>query len=222
MSLLRRLFLLVLLAIVPILAVESTNKVYLFDDRVAATHDEAQRLAAMFDDEHARLVEGLRQLLSTWAESSTLRARDLADCQEMAERLRESYPAYLALNVTDEAGVSGARRCRWPSACPSAIVPMSASPGRPAASRSVNSSSAGTPINRPCPSRCPTATGPVSRPASSPRCSIWAGWRTISHASLCPQEPPSFSPTGRVSCSPACPRCPAQSASPCPSPIGRC
>jgi hypothetical protein len=49
MSLLRRLTLLVLLAIVPILAVEITNQVYLFNERVAATHDETERLATMFD-----------------------------------------------------------------------------------------------------------------------------------------------------------------------------
>jgi two-component system, sensor histidine kinase len=70
MSLLRRLILLVLLAIVPILAVEITNQISLRDERVAAIHDEAERLATLVDDEHARLVEGLRQLLSTWAESS--------------------------------------------------------------------------------------------------------------------------------------------------------
>src|SRR3954454_6308957 len=105
MSLLRRLVLLVLLAIVPIVAVEITDQVSLHDDRVAAIHDEAERLATLFDDEHARLIEGIRQLLSTWAESSALRARDMAGCQEMAERLRESYPAYLAITATDEAGV---------------------------------------------------------------------------------------------------------------------
>ena len=105
MSLLRRLILLVLLAIMPILAVEITNQIYLRNERVAAIHDEAERLAALVDDEHARLVEGLRQLLSTWAVSSALRERDMAGCQEMAERLRESYPAYLGITATDEAGV---------------------------------------------------------------------------------------------------------------------
>jgi two-component system, sensor histidine kinase len=105
MSLLRRLFLLVLLAIMPIFAIEITNQIYLRNERVAAIHDEAERLATSVDDEHARLVEGLRQVLSTWAESSVLRARDMAGCQEMAERLRESYPAYLAITATDEAGV---------------------------------------------------------------------------------------------------------------------
>src|SRR3954447_959178 len=105
MSLLRRLFLLVLLAIMPILAVEITDQLYLRSERVAAIHDEAERLATMFDDEHARLVEGLRQLLSTWAVFSALRMRDLAGCQDMAERLRESYPASLGISVTDEAGV---------------------------------------------------------------------------------------------------------------------
>ena len=75
MSLLRRLFLLVLLAIMPILAVEIANQVYLRNERVAATHDEVERLATMFDEEHGRIIAGLRQLLSTWAESSALRAR---------------------------------------------------------------------------------------------------------------------------------------------------
>jgi two-component system, sensor histidine kinase len=70
MSLLRRLVLLVLLAIMPILAVEITDQISLRNERVAAIHDEAERLAAMFDDEHAQLIEGLRQLLSTWVESS--------------------------------------------------------------------------------------------------------------------------------------------------------
>jgi PAS domain-containing protein len=105
MSLLRRLVLLVLLAIMPILAVEITDQISLRNDRVAATHDEAERLAAMFDDEHAQLVEGLRQLLSTWAESSALRERNMAGCQGMAERLRDSYPVYLGITATDEAGV---------------------------------------------------------------------------------------------------------------------
>ena len=64
MSLLRRLVLLVLLAIVPVLAVEFTNQISLRSERVAAIHDEAERLATLFDDEHARLVEDIRQLLS--------------------------------------------------------------------------------------------------------------------------------------------------------------
>src|SRR4051794_1217492 len=105
MSLLRRLVLLVLLAIVPILAVEFTNQIYMRNERVAAIHDEAERLAMMFDDEHSRLVEGIRQLLSTWAVSPALRERDMGGCQEMAEQLRQSYPAYLGITATDEAGI---------------------------------------------------------------------------------------------------------------------
>jgi PAS domain S-box-containing protein len=105
MSLLRRLILLVLLAIVPILAVEITNQISLRDERVAAIHDEAERLAVMFDDEHARLVEGIRQLLTTWAVSPALLARDMTGCQETAARLGESYPAYIGITATDEAGI---------------------------------------------------------------------------------------------------------------------
>src|SRR3954454_7181148 len=99
MSLLRRLFLLILLAIMPILVVEITDQAHLHNEQVAAIHDEAGRLATLFNDEHARMIEGIRQLLSTWSESSALRERDMARCQETAERLRESYPAYLTLQV---------------------------------------------------------------------------------------------------------------------------
>jgi two-component system, sensor histidine kinase len=104
-SLLRRLALPVFLVILPILTVEITNQVYLHRERVAAIYAEAERLAALVDDEHARMVEGIRQLLSTWAESPALRVRDMAGCQEMAERLRASYPAYLVLSATDETGL---------------------------------------------------------------------------------------------------------------------
>src|SRR3954463_2313890 len=102
MNLLRRLVLLVLLAIVPIVAFEITNQISLHDDRVAAIHDEAERLAVMFDEEHARRVGGIRPLLSPRGQASALRARDRAACQEMAERLRESYPASLGITATDE------------------------------------------------------------------------------------------------------------------------
>ncbi|UEM24382.1 PAS domain-containing protein (plasmid) [Skermanella mucosa] len=51
------------------------------------------------------MIEGLRQLLSTWAESPVLRDGDMAGCQEMAARLGRSYPAYLGVTATDGAGV---------------------------------------------------------------------------------------------------------------------
>src|SRR4051812_6909448 len=101
MSLLRRLFLLVLLAIMPLLAVEITNQISLRNERETAIHDEAKWLAAIVDDEPARLVGGTRQLLSPWAVPPALRERTRAGCQERAERLRDSYPASLGISVTD-------------------------------------------------------------------------------------------------------------------------
>jgi HAMP domain-containing protein len=105
MSLLQRLMLLILLLIIPVLGVETANNVYLKNERVAAVHNQAERLAALVDDEHARMFEGMHQLLNTWAESPVLRTRDMAGCQEMAERLRVKYPAYLVLGATNETGV---------------------------------------------------------------------------------------------------------------------
>jgi len=97
--------LLVLLLIIPVLGVETVNNVYLKNERVAAVHNQAERLAVLVDDEHALLFEGIHQLLSTWAESPVLRTRDMAGCQEMAQRLRVKYPTYLVLGATDEAGL---------------------------------------------------------------------------------------------------------------------
>src|SRR3954467_9239178 len=105
MSLLQRLMLLVLLLVIPILGIEFVNNVYLKNERVAAVHSQAEQLAALVDDEHAHITEGVRQLLSTWAESPVLRTRDMAGCQEMAERLRMNYPAHLVVGATDENGV---------------------------------------------------------------------------------------------------------------------
>jgi len=72
MSLLQRLMLLILLLIIPVLGVETANNIYLKNERVAAVHNQAERLAALVDDEHARMFEGMHQLLNTWAESPVL------------------------------------------------------------------------------------------------------------------------------------------------------
>ena len=69
MSFRQRLVLLVLLLIIPVLSVEIINNVYLKNERVAAVHNQAERLAALVDGEHAQMFEGIHQLLSTWAES---------------------------------------------------------------------------------------------------------------------------------------------------------
>jgi PAS domain S-box-containing protein len=105
MSLLRRLILLVMLVIIPIVAIEITNQIQLHNERVAAINAEAERLAVLVDDGYTHMIEGLRHLLSTWAESPVLRDGDMVGCQEMAERLGRSYPAYLGVTATDEAGV---------------------------------------------------------------------------------------------------------------------
>src|SRR4051812_19218285 len=105
MSLLQRLMLLVLLLIAPILGIELVNNIHLKNERVAAVHSQAEQLAVLVDDEHARITGGVRQLLNTWAEPPLLRTRDMAGCQQMAESPRVNYPAYLVVGATDETGV---------------------------------------------------------------------------------------------------------------------
>ncbi|UEM24377.1 hypothetical protein JL100_032660 (plasmid) [Skermanella mucosa] len=56
MSLLRRLILLVMLVVVPIVAIEITNLIQLHNERVTALNAEAERLAVLVDDGYTHMI----------------------------------------------------------------------------------------------------------------------------------------------------------------------
>ena len=107
MSLLHRLLLLVFLALVPAAVIEVRNELTLRTAREADVHQGALRLAALFEAEQERLVDGLRQLLSTLANSDAVRNPSAGSCQTLMDSLRLSYPAYLEIHVAGRDGIVG-------------------------------------------------------------------------------------------------------------------
>ena len=104
MSLLHRVLLLVLLALVPAAVIEVKNQVSLREDREAEVRQSALRLAALFEAEQDRMVEGLSRLLQTLVHTDAVRTPDGPACQSLMESLRSTYPPYLHLLVTDRDG----------------------------------------------------------------------------------------------------------------------
>ncbi|HYD69654.1 PAS domain S-box protein [Azospirillum sp.] len=105
MSLLQRLMLLVFLALVPAAAIEIDNELQLRAIREAEVHQVATRLVSLIDAEQSRIVEGVRQVLVTVAQTDAVRSGDAGRCNGLMERLRPGYPDHLQVHVTDGDGV---------------------------------------------------------------------------------------------------------------------
>ncbi len=99
MSLLTRLFLLVLLAVLPALGVGAYHEFELREIRAQQVHDEALRLARLVNSEIGRIAEGSRQLLAAFAENPVVAHGDWPGCDEAAARLRSRLAEYFNIGV---------------------------------------------------------------------------------------------------------------------------
>ncbi|HYD70225.1 PAS domain S-box protein [Azospirillum sp.] len=107
MSLLTRLLVLVVLAMLPAVAVQVYNEHELRRGRRAEVVQQSGRLLGLIEGEQARLVEGIRQTLAAVAETPFVRAGDLLACQTYLERLKRTLPGYVEVYVADRAGHVG-------------------------------------------------------------------------------------------------------------------
>ncbi|HEY0835889.1 MAG TPA: PAS domain S-box protein [Azospirillum sp.] len=105
MRLIHRLMLLVFLALVPAAAIEIDNELTLRAAREAEVRQTAMRLVNLIDAEQSRIVEGVRQVLVTVAQTDAVRGGDRRRCQDLLDRLRPGYPDHLQVQVTDADGV---------------------------------------------------------------------------------------------------------------------
>lgn len=113
MSLLHRLLLLVFLALLPAGAIEIDNEMQLRTAREAEVRQGVLQLAGMFAGEQERLVDGVRQVLHSVAQTEVVRrgleqVGDTSRCQSYLERLRTGLPMYLRVRL---AGRDGIQRC---------------------------------------------------------------------------------------------------------------
>ena len=108
MSLLHRLLLLVFLAMIPAAVIEVRNELALRAAREAEVGRDALHLAALIEAEQHRMIDGLRQVLSTLVKAEPVRAPGSAACQALMDDLRTAYPGHLGVLV---AGLDGVVRC---------------------------------------------------------------------------------------------------------------
>jgi PAS domain S-box-containing protein len=99
MSLLTRLFLLVLLAVLPAIGIQAYSEWELRRIREAQVHEEALRLARLANAEMNRITEGARQLLIAFTETPAIAARDWQGCNEAATGLLVRLTGYVNFGV---------------------------------------------------------------------------------------------------------------------------
>ena len=96
-----RLFILVLLAILPALAIQAYNEIELKRSREAEVRVDALRLAKFASGELDRIVENGHGLLVAFANLPAVRNQDASECSAYAAALNKAFPKYVALGATD-------------------------------------------------------------------------------------------------------------------------
>jgi PAS domain-containing protein len=105
-ALLSRLFLLLAVALLPAIAIQSYNEFDLRHSRQMEVQEQALGLAKLAAAEQQQLVEGIRQVLIALSELPAVKARDPQACSAYLLAIKQRYPAFLAFIVVDMNGQS--------------------------------------------------------------------------------------------------------------------
>jgi PAS domain S-box-containing protein len=105
-ALLSRLFLLVAVALLPAIAIQSYNEFDLRRSRQMEVQEQALGLAKLAAAEQQQIVEGIRQVLIALSELPAVKARDPQACSAYLLAIKQRYPAFLAFIVVDMNGQS--------------------------------------------------------------------------------------------------------------------
>ncbi|WP_448205252.1 PAS domain-containing protein [Azospirillum sp. sgz302134] len=108
MTLLARLFALVLLAVLPAIGIQAYSVLQFRAEREQEVAAQAERLLHLVEGEQARIVDGARLMVTAIAESATVRAGDHVRCREHLGRLAHRASEYRGLAVI---GLDGAVLC---------------------------------------------------------------------------------------------------------------
>ena len=104
MGILARLFLLLVIALAPVAAVQVYDEIERRGSREAEVHAEAKRLAMLVAIEQDRVLEGAHQLLSALSQLRGVQLHDRARCADLFGRLGPHFPAYAYIATTDPEG----------------------------------------------------------------------------------------------------------------------
>ncbi len=106
MNLISRLFLLVVIALLPVIAIETYNEFDLRRARQLEVQSQALNLAKLAAAEQQQIVRGIRQVLVALSELPAIKARDSKACNAYLAAMQQRFPAFLTFMVTDVNGVT--------------------------------------------------------------------------------------------------------------------
>ena len=104
MTLLARLFILVLLAMLPAIGIQLYSVLEQRAERESEVTLQAERLLRQVESEHVRILDSARLMVTAVTEAPFLREGEVAGCQAYLERLSARSADYRTLSVTDAGG----------------------------------------------------------------------------------------------------------------------
>ncbi|MFS2011082.1 PAS domain-containing protein [Azospirillum sp. CT11-132] len=104
MTLLARLFILVLLAVLPAIGIQIYSVLEQRAEREADVTLQAERLLRQVESEHFRIIDSARLMVTAITETRFLRRGEIENCQPYLERLAVRSADYRTLSVTDGEG----------------------------------------------------------------------------------------------------------------------
>ena len=106
MTLLLRLFLLVAVALLPAIAVQSYNEFDLRRSRQMDVQEQVLGLAKLAAAEQQQIVQGIRQALVALSELPAIKSKDAHGCEAYLSKVKEQYPEFISFIVVDTNGSS--------------------------------------------------------------------------------------------------------------------
>ena len=105
-TLLSRLFVLVAVALLPAIAIQTYNELELRRDRWIEVQNDALSVAKLAAAEQQQVVQGIRQVLITLSELPAIKAGDSKGCNAYLAGMKQRFPEFLSFIVTDQFGVA--------------------------------------------------------------------------------------------------------------------
>ena len=101
MTILSRLLLLLVVALVPAIAIQAYSEVELRRTRQVEVQNQALSLAKLAAEEQQQIVQGIRQVLIALSELPAIKAKDSKACNAALTGMKSRFPAFLTFIVTD-------------------------------------------------------------------------------------------------------------------------
>jgi signal transduction histidine kinase/CheY-like chemotaxis protein/HAMP domain-containing protein len=104
-SLLSRLFLLVAVALLPAIAIQTYNEFDLRRSRQIHAQNQALRLATLAAAQQQQIIQGIKQVLIALSELPAIKTKNAQACNAYFSALKQRYPAFLTLAAADINGL---------------------------------------------------------------------------------------------------------------------